>query len=181
MLESMLTLTVMELQTSQFEVKPPPRPIFGPTETADGYIMISIASEKTFQSLMKVIGRPDWVSDPRFSAYSARRDNWADLMDGVEIWSRQITTEQCLAALGTEGVPASAYRTVAEALHDPQLAHRRALSDVEDGGGSFRVLNLPFRMSGADTTPAKRIAMLGEHTSELLEETERADAAAHES
>ena len=180
MLESMLTLTVMELQTSQFKVKPPPRPIFGPTESADGYIMISIASEKTFQSLMKVIGRPDWVSDPRFSAYSARRDNWADLMDGVEVWSRQITTEQCLAALGTEGVPALAYRTVAEALRDPQLAHRRALSDVEDEGGSFQVLNLPFRMSGADTTPDKRIAMLGEHTSELLEETDRSDAAAHE-
>ncbi|GLR88977.1 CaiB/BaiF CoA transferase family protein [Bradyrhizobium iriomotense] len=169
MLESMLTLTVIELQSSQFEVKPPPRPMFGPTETADGYVMITVASEKTFQGLMKVIGRPDWVSDARFAAYGVRRDNWADLMDGVEAWSRQITTEQCLAALGAEGVPASAYRTVAEALRDPQLAHRQALSDVEDEGGSFQVLNLPFRMSGADTTPGKHIAALGEHTRELLE------------
>src|SRR3954453_9020569 len=36
MLESMLTLTLIELQNSQFTVKPPPRPMFGPTETASG-------------------------------------------------------------------------------------------------------------------------------------------------
>ncbi|KQT25527.1 MULTISPECIES: CoA transferase [Bradyrhizobium] len=170
MLESMLSLTVIELQSSQFAVKPPPRPMFGPTETASGYVMITVASEKTFQGLMAVIGRPEWISDPRFATYAARRENWADLMDGVEIWSRQLKTDACLAALGAAGVPASAYRTVAEALADPQLAHRQALSEVRDEGGSFRVLNLPFRMSGADTAPGKMIAVLGEHTDALRNE-----------
>jgi crotonobetainyl-CoA:carnitine CoA-transferase CaiB-like acyl-CoA transferase len=176
MMESMLTLTVMELQASQFTVKPPPRPMFGPTETADGYVMITVASEKTFQCLMKVIGRPEWVSDPRFATYTARRDHWADMMDGVEAWSRAISTEASLVALAAEGVPASAYRTIAEALRDPQLAHRRALSEVEDEGGAFKVLNLPFRMSAADTAPGPRMAALGEHTRELLDEAGRCDA-----
>ena len=120
--------------------------MFGPTETGNGYVMITIASEKTFQGLMGVIGRPEWISDPRFSTYAARRENWADLMDDVEVWSRQLTTDACLLALGAAGVPASAYRTVSEALADPQLAHRQALSEVRDEGGSFRVLNVPFRM-----------------------------------
>ncbi|QOZ73377.1 CaiB/BaiF CoA transferase family protein [Bradyrhizobium arachidis] len=176
MLESMLSLTVIELQSSQFAVKPPPRPMFGPTETANGYVMITIASEKTFQLLMEVIGRPEWITDARFATYGARRDNWAELMDGVEAWSRQLSTEACLAALAAAGVPASAYRTVAEALADPQLAHRRALSPVEDEGGSFQVLNLPFRMSGADTTPGRTMAVLGEHTRELRDEVGLTDA-----
>ena len=170
MLESMLSLTVIELQSSQFAVKPPPRPMFGPTETADGYVMITVASEKTFQCLMGVIGRPEWIADARFSSYAPRRENWADMMDGVEAWSKQLSTEACLVALSAAGVPASAYRTVSEALADPQLAHRQALSAVEDGGGSFQVLNLPFRMSGADTTPAKMMAALGEHTDALRDE-----------
>src|SRR3954468_4083915 len=170
MLESMLTLTLIELQNSQFTVKPPPRPMFGPTETASGYVMITVASEKTFQCLMEVIGRPEWISDARFSSYAPRRDHWADLMDGVEAWSRQLSTEVCLVALGAAGVPASAYRTVSEALADPQLAHREALSSVEDEGGSFQVLNLPFRMTGADTTPGKTMAVLGEHTDGLRAE-----------
>src|ERR1700709_813348 len=66
MLESMLSLTLNEVQSSQFEVKQPTRPLFGPVETADGYVMAAIASEKTFQSLVNAAGHPEWISDPRF-------------------------------------------------------------------------------------------------------------------
>ena len=171
MLEAMLTLTLNEVQWSQFRVAPTSRPMFGPIETSDGYVMVAVASEKTFQGLMNAIGHPEWVNDSRFAAYAARRNNWAELMDGVETWSRTVTTEQCLAALNKEGVPSSAYRTVAEALADPQLAHRRALAEVEDSGGTFKVLNLPFRMSGAKVAAGKRMSALGEHTRALCKES----------
>jgi crotonobetainyl-CoA:carnitine CoA-transferase CaiB-like acyl-CoA transferase len=170
MLEAMLGLTLNELQWSQFPVKQTQRPLFGPVETADGYVMLAIASEKTFQSLIKVIAHPEWISDSRFARYSDRRDNWADLMNGVEAWSRTLTTEKCLTELNRHGVPCSAYRTVAEALRDPQIAHRGALTEVRDGGGTFKVLNLPFRMSGATVSAAKRMSTLGEHTVALLKE-----------
>lgn len=171
MLESMLSLTLNELQWSQFPVKPTQRPLFGPVETADGYVMLAIASEKTFQSLIRVIGHPEWLADPRFAVYADRRDNWAALMDGVEVWSRRLVTAQCLSELSSSGVPCSAYRTVAEALADPQLGHRGALAEVEDDAGTFNVLNLPFRMSGAKVGAARRMATLGEHTAALLRES----------
>jgi crotonobetainyl-CoA:carnitine CoA-transferase CaiB-like acyl-CoA transferase len=130
--------------------------------------MLAIASEKTFQSLINVIGHPEWITDPRFTKYSDRRDNWADLMNGVETWSRKLATEKCLIELNSHGVPCSAYRTV-------QITHRSALSEVEDGGGTFSVLNLPFRMSGANVSAGKRIATLGEHTVALLKQTGLSD------
>jgi crotonobetainyl-CoA:carnitine CoA-transferase CaiB-like acyl-CoA transferase len=170
MLESMLSLTLNEIQWSQFAVEPTQRPMFGPIATSDGYVMAAIASEKTFQGLMQVIGCPQWVSDARFAKYSDRRSNWAALMDGVEIWSRRVTTAKCLEALNAQGVPCSAYRTVSEALSDPQIAHRRALSEVEDDGGAFNVLNQPFRMSDARVGAARKMATLGEHTRALLQE-----------
>jgi crotonobetainyl-CoA:carnitine CoA-transferase CaiB-like acyl-CoA transferase len=170
MLESMLSLTLNELQWSQFEVKQTSRPLFGPLATSDGYVMLAVASEKTFQNLIRVIGRPEWIGDPRFAKYADRRDNWADLMDGVERWSRTLTTEKCVIDLNSAGVPCSAYRTVAEAMNDPQIAHRGALSEVRDEGGTFKVLNLPFRMSGAAVSAAKRMSTLGEHTLALLQE-----------
>jgi crotonobetainyl-CoA:carnitine CoA-transferase CaiB-like acyl-CoA transferase len=176
MLEAMLSLTLNEMQWSQFEVKPTQRPMFGPIETRDGYVMVAIASEKTFQSLMQVIGHPEWVSDPRFAKYADRRENWAKLMEGVEAWSRSVDTAQCLAALNAEGVPSSAYRTVKQALADPQIAHRGALAEVEDGGGTFKVLNLPFRMSGAKVSAARKMATLGEHTRAYLKETGLSDS-----
>ena len=168
MLESMLSLTLNEIQGAQFEIAPTQRPMFGPVATSDGYVMIAIASEKSFQALMSVIGRPDWVSHPLFAKYSERRANWAALMDGVEVWSKPLSNAQCLAALNEAGVPSSAYRTVAEALDDPQLAHRGALAEVADGGGTFKVLNLPFRMSAAKVGAGSRAAALGEHTDEVL-------------
>jgi crotonobetainyl-CoA:carnitine CoA-transferase CaiB-like acyl-CoA transferase len=171
MLESMLSLTLSELQWSQFPVKQSQRPMFGPVETADGYVMLAIASEKTFQSLIKVIGHPEWIADPRFAIYADRRDNWAELMSGVETWSRALSSAQCLIALNSFGVPCSAYRTVDEALADPQISHRGALTAVEDGGGAFKVLNLPFRMSGAVVSAAGRMATLGEHTLAILRES----------
>jgi crotonobetainyl-CoA:carnitine CoA-transferase CaiB-like acyl-CoA transferase len=175
MLESMLLLTLNEVQWSQFTVPPTTRPMFGPIGTSDGYVMLAIASEKTFQALMQVIGRPEWVIDSRFARYGDRRDNWSALMEGVETWSHTVTTAQCLAALNKAGVPSSAYRTVAEALADPQLAHRGALAEVQDDGGTFRMMNLPFRMSGAKVAAGKRISTLGEHTRELLKETGLSD------
>lgn len=171
MLESMLSLTLNEVQWSQFEVSPPSRPMFGPVETADGYVMVAIASEKTFQGLVKAAGHPEWIVDPRFAKYPDRRSHWKDLMDGVEAWSRTLTTAQCLDEMNAHGVPSSAYRTVAEALSDPQIAHRGALAEVEDDGGTFKVMNLPFRMSGANVSAGKRTATLGEHTVAVLRQS----------
>jgi CoA:oxalate CoA-transferase len=171
MLESMLSLTLTEVQSSQFAMTAPSRPIFGPVETADGYVMVAIASEKTFQNLVTAAGHPEWIGDPRFAKYADRRDNWDGLMEGVESWSRNLTNEQCLAALNRAGVPSSAYRTVTQALADPQLAHRGALAEVEDGGGTFKVMNLPFRMSQAYIAAGRRAATLGEHTIAFLRET----------
>jgi crotonobetainyl-CoA:carnitine CoA-transferase CaiB-like acyl-CoA transferase len=176
MLESMLSLTLNEVQGAQFPIKPPQRPMFGPMETSNGYVMVAIASEKTFQNLVTVAGRAEFICDPRFAAYANRRDHWGDLMEGVETWSRRLTSQQCLAALNQAGVPCSAYRSVAEAMADPQSTHRGILTDVSDDAGAFKVLNLPFRMSGAEVGPGPRVAAVGEHTEEVLKEIGMSDA-----
>lgn len=171
MLEAMLALPLAELQAAQFEMPPQPsRPLFGPTATSDGYIQIAIASERTFESTARAAGRPDWLEDPRFKVYLTRRQNWGEFMDELEEWSSTLTTEECLRILAENGVPATTYRSVAEVLADPQLAHREALKDVRDKGGAFKVVNPPFRMSEADTAVGGTAPGLGEHTEEILRE-----------
>ena len=128
MLESMLSLTLNELQWSQFEVKPTQRPMFGPIETTDGYVMMAIASEKTFQSLMQVIGHPEWVSDPRFAKYSDRRDNWGSLIEG----------RRGVVALGDDGAVPRRAQYARRALVG--LPHRRR--------GAARSADRPSRRTG---------------------------------
>ncbi|MBC7637736.1 MAG: CoA transferase [Acetobacteraceae bacterium] len=170
MLESMLALTLGEVQAAQFPVPPPGRPMFGPVATSDGFIMPAIASERSFQNVAAAAGRPDWVADPRFALFADRRDNWGHFVDELEAWSTKLTTAEVEAALNAAGVPCSVYRTVAEALQDPQLVHRGALATVNDAGGSFKVMNPPYRLSDADTSVQGFASALGEHSREVLAE-----------
>jgi crotonobetainyl-CoA:carnitine CoA-transferase CaiB-like acyl-CoA transferase len=170
MLESMLSLTLSEIQAAQFAVAPPGRPIFGPVATKDGYIMLAIASERTFQNLAVGSGHPGWITDPRFAQYTDRRRHWGDLVDELELWSKERTTAEVQAIFDRHGVPSSPYRTVKEAMTDPQLAHRNAFADITDAGGTFRALNPPFRLSAARAAAQPFVAALGEHTEAVLAE-----------
>lgn len=170
MLETMLSLTLNELQWSQFPVEPPSRPMFGPMETKDGYVMVAVVTEKAFRNFVTAAGRADFITDPRFAEYPKRRANWEACMSELENWSRTLTREECIAALEKHDVACSPYRTVAEALADDQIAHRDALADVTDAGGTFKALNPPFRMSDAQTRVGPHAAALGEHTRAVLKE-----------
>ena len=170
MLESMLSLTLSEIQAAQFPVAPPGRPIFGPIETADGYVNLSVASERTFQNLAAACGRPDWIGDPRFEKYPDRRANWGLLIEELQIWSKQRTSAEVQEIFDRHSVPASPYRTVQQAMADPQLAHRGSFAEVHDSGGSFQVLNPPFRFSAAAVAARPAVAALGEHSAAVLAE-----------
>jgi CoA:oxalate CoA-transferase len=170
MLESMLSLCLGELQNSQFDIPPPPRPIFGPVATKDGYVNLSVASERTFQAMAAAAGRQDWLTDPRFAKYQERRVNWGQLMDELEAWSTTLPTAEVQAIFGRHGVPSSPYRTVKEAMADPQLAHRQSLAEVHDKGGSFLALNPPFRMTASRAAAQGHVAALGEHSRDVLAE-----------
>lgn len=169
--EATLSLMLTEMQAAQFEVPPPPaRAIYGPIEAADGFLMLGLGSERIFQNMAAAAGRGDWLTDPRFADYASRRAHWPELIDEIEAWSRARTTAECVTALDAAGVPASAYRSVREAMADPQLAHRGAFAEIADAGGTFKALNPPFRMSGSRTRVGRRAASLGEHTASVLDE-----------
>ena len=170
MLESMLTLTLSEIQAAQFAVAPPGRPVFGPVATKDGYINLSIASERTFQNLAAASGHPRWLTDPRFAEYTNRRANWGELIDELERWSTERTTSEVQAIFDRHGVPSSPYRTVKEAMADPQITHRRSFAEVHDAGGTFLAINPPFHMTATTAAARSFVAALGEHTEELLAE-----------
>ena len=168
MLESMLTLTLGEMQIAQFNLPPPPRPMFTPVATADGFVMIAVASERTFQGFCAAAGHKEWITDPRFEKYPDRRQNWGTLMDAFEAWSKQHPSVDVLKILEANNVPASPYRRVRDVMADPQLAHRDAFIPVDDAGGTFKALRPPFRMSASPMPARSYAAALGAHNGEIL-------------
>ena len=110
MFETLVGMLLGEVNRAQFDVEMPSRPMYGPVEAKDGYVMIATASEKTFQDMVTAAGRRDWLADPRFEKYHDRRMNWDQFVDEFEKWSRTLTVEECVAALEKHGVSPRAWR-----------------------------------------------------------------------
>ena len=168
MFETLVGMLLGEVNRAQFDFDMPSRPMYGPVEASDGYVMLATASERTFQDMATAAGRRDWLTDPRFEKYAERRMNWGQFVDEFEQWSRTMTVKECVAALEKHGVPCSPYLTVTEALKDPQVEHRGSLCTIEDSAGSFKSPAPPFRFSGSALQSGPKVASLGEHTRSVL-------------
>jgi CoA:oxalate CoA-transferase len=170
MFETLVGMLLGEVNRAQFDFEMPSRPMYGPIEAKDGYVMLATASERTFQDMATAAGRRDWLTDPRFEKYADRRMNWAEFVDEFEAWSKKLTIKECVAALEKHGVPCSPYLTVTEALQDPQVAHRGSLCTIEDSAGAYKSPAPPFRFSGSPLQSGPKVADLGEHTKGVLAE-----------
>jgi crotonobetainyl-CoA:carnitine CoA-transferase CaiB-like acyl-CoA transferase len=176
MFETLVGMLLGEVNRAQFDFEMPSRPMYGPVEAQDGYVMLATASERTFQDMATAAGRRDWLTDPRFEKYADRRMNWAEFVDEFEQWSKKLTVKQCVAALEKHGVPCSPYLTVTEALKDPQVEHRGSLCTIEDSAGSYKSPAPPFRFSGSALQSGPKVADLGEHTTSILADAGLSDA-----
>lgn len=168
MFETLIGMLLGEVNRAQFDFEMPSRPMYGPIEASDGYVMLATASEKTFQDMATAAGRRDWLTDPRFEKYQDRRMNWGLLVDELEEWSKKMSVKDVVASLEKQGVPCSPYVTVTEALQDPQVEHRGSLCTIEDGGGTYKSPAPPFRFSGSPLQSGPKVAALGEDTKAVL-------------
>ena len=177
LMECMLNLLIYEIQ---FEQQPSNarRPRYGPLPTRDGHVIVLPINARNFLNLCKALGHEEWAADPLFSTPGDRVRNWDALMARIAEWTRTRTAADCETALMAAGVPASRYRTVREAMEDPQLAFREAFSVVEDAAGPFRVVRGPYTMSGTSTAVRGHVPALAEHTEALLRDVAGLDAAA---
>jgi crotonobetainyl-CoA:carnitine CoA-transferase CaiB-like acyl-CoA transferase len=169
LMESMLSLMPYEVQEAQCP-QPERRPVYPPLKANDGYLMLAAVSPRNFEALLEGLGFADWRKDPILANDAARQANWKAVMERVGAWTSSRSTAECIATIGGAGVPVTRYSSVGEALQEPQMAHRGSLAEVRDGGGSYLVPNLPFKMSGANVSVRPHVPALGEHTEQVLRE-----------
>jgi len=176
LLDSVLGMLVYEMLAAQF----PPharRQLYEPVRAADGWVMVAAVTPKNQEALFDVIGHPEARHDPRFATLAAKESNWSVLLQLIEGWTSQRSGEECERLLTAAGVPCSRYRSVAEAMADPQLAERGFFAELGTGEARFRCANQPFRLSRTPTRARPLLPALGEHGAEVLHERLGLDAA----
>ncbi len=147
--------------------------------TNDGYVAIFTASERHWDSIVRVLGREDLLDDPDFASTPARAARMADIDAMVEAWTRQRGKDEVMAILTRAHVPCAPVRTAAEVVDDPHLVERGLWVDVEHPRrGKTRVPISPIRLHGSAPAAVERPApLLGQDTDRVLSELLGLDAA----
>lgn len=142
----------------------------GTYRTQDGrwIALVCLQAFRYWPELCRVLGRPEWLEDPRFATAELLQANSADcasLLDAL-FASRPLAHWQGVLA-EFSGVWEVVQDTL-EITRDPQVVANGFVSEIEAGDGStFRLVANPVQFDEAPGR-AKRAPEAGEHTEEIL-------------
>jgi crotonobetainyl-CoA:carnitine CoA-transferase CaiB-like acyl-CoA transferase len=146
-------------------------------QTKDGWIVVSAVGNDMFGRWARLVGREDFIHDPRFGSDQSRADHRMAITDAMNAWLATRTTEQAIAELEKARVPAGPVLDLGQVLEDPQVKARKLLRYVDHPGTAKPVplADTAVRLSATPGGIRRRAAALGEHTDEVLREIGYAD------
>jgi CoA:oxalate CoA-transferase len=129
--------------------------------TADGYIAIICNHETHWQSLLRVMERPELAQDPRCATMTARVKNMEEIDVMVTTWTSRQEKQVLFEKLIAERVPCAPVRTLDEVISDPHLHARRLLEEIDHPQfGHITVARSPLRFTGSplvELTPSREL------------------------
>ena len=140
----------------------------GTFDAADGPLNIAANRQEQFETLCRVVGRPDLSTDPRFADAEARKRHRGALNDELNAALRGRTALDWEQALTAAGVSAARILTVPQAVGLAQLEHRGFFADLphpDDSGRVLRVSGNGVLVDGEPLRPSGPPPRLGQHNS----------------
>jgi crotonobetainyl-CoA:carnitine CoA-transferase CaiB-like acyl-CoA transferase len=141
-------------------------------QTKDGWIVVSAVGNDMFARWARLVGREDFVGDPRFASDQLRADNRAAITEAMNAWLATRTSEQAIAELENARVPAGPVLELEQVLDDPQVKARELLRYIDHPGAAkpIPLADTAVRLSATPGGIRQRAAALGEHADEVLRE-----------
>jgi len=136
----------------------------------DGYLVLAVLTEKQFVNLMKALGRPDALNDPRFKDWPARTANEPALREIIEAALAADDPKSWEQRLTAADVPCGSIWKIDEIVRHPQLEHRDVLQTIDSRYGPMRLVGAGFRLAHGSPGLDREPPTLGEHTDEILKE-----------
>ncbi len=146
-------------------------PNFRPARTRDGFLCISLNTDRQAHAFFDVIGRPELKTDPRFGTMTARAANAADwLALRAEVLAER-TNAHWVDVLSSADIPHAPVQSLDEVLADPHLADVGLFQRVQHASeGELVQIGVPNTFSASGAPAWRGAPRLGEHTREILRE-----------
>lgn len=138
-----------------------------PCRGEDRWLTLSIRSDDEFKRLCQLIGRTDWIEDPRFSSFENRREHHDELDQGIEVWSGGYDPREAMELLQKEGIAAGAVSSLQEVASDPHLGERGWFFGTQNQPETF-FMGLPFTISGVSPGHPTPGPALGEGNADIF-------------
>ncbi|MEW2624101.1 CoA transferase [Streptomyces sp. NPDC048106] len=140
--------------------------------TQDGHVTVGANTDRLWERLVtSVLGRPDWLDDPRYAENASRLRNVDVLETEIEEITTTRPTADWVALLDEAGVPGGPVYTYDQALATPQARAREMVVEVDHPiVGPMRHLGVAPKMSGTPLRIDRAAPWLGQHTTEVLGE-----------
>jgi crotonobetainyl-CoA:carnitine CoA-transferase CaiB-like acyl-CoA transferase len=135
-----------------------------------GYLVLAVLTEKQFASLMRALGRPDVLADPRFADWAGRTEHEPALREIIETALAADDPRGWEARLTAADVPCGSIWGIDEIVGHPQLGHREVLQTIDTRYGPMRLVGAGFRLAHGSPGLDREPPTLGEHTDEILKE-----------
>jgi formyl-CoA transferase/CoA:oxalate CoA-transferase len=140
-------------------------------EASDGYIIVTVGSEKLWEQFCKVIERPDLIENPKFRTNADRVTNREELIGELERIFKSKPTLFWIEELEKAGVPAAPILTVGQVLNDEHVRYRGMVLEIEHPeAGVMKMLGTPLKMSETPGMVRSPPPTKGQHTFEILRE-----------
>jgi len=143
----------------------------GTFATGDGPLNIAANQQQQFETLARLIGRPELVEDPRFSGREVRKRNRFALKAEIETALAERSAREWSALFNAHGVPAGEVLEIPAALAHPQTMARGLVKTFDAAPGVAKpvaVVRSGFRLQSGDPAPAMPPPQLGADTEEVL-------------
>ena len=144
---------------------------FGLFPASDGYVSLGVPRDEFWALLVERMGRPDLVTDPRYSTNLARVEHRHEVDAIVGAWTGARTKHEIAGILGGV-VPFGPVFDARDVFEDAHFRARDMLVEVEQPGAAtpLTIAGTPVRMSGTPGGVRHRAPLTGEHTDTILAE-----------
>ncbi|MCA3389007.1 MAG: CoA transferase [Roseomonas sp.] len=137
--------------------------------TKDGYIILAVGNDPTFERFCKAFGQEALLADPRFATNPIRVQNRQLVTDTLTPVMKSKTTAEWIEALEALKIGCGPINTLEQVFADPHVQAREMVVEMAHGSGeTVKVIANPVKLSA--TPPSYRSAppVLGEHTQDVL-------------
>lgn len=142
----------------------------------DKEFIIACGNDKQFKDLCIAIGYPELLDNPHYLRNQDRVKHRDELIPLLSEYFLHKTAKEWVDAIHAVKVPVGVINSVEDALHEPQIQHRKMVVNLPHRlNSNFKVIGSPMRLSDTPVEYRHAPPQLGEHTAQILSRFKTSD------